>query len=212
MRANVCHASGRPGLFRVRPPGRLLLAFHLDRPVQPALRILRHHLPDFAQLPFPDHRPGLLYHRVASVVMGQGKDSAGLPNDLAQGQRFGEIDPQRFIANDVETGFEERLANRDVHPVGSDDRDEVDPFPGRQLRFCHRHRLVVGINARRIDQQFFPRKNRLFRAGGKSARDQIDLAVESHCHAMHAADEGVGSTTDHSSFQSSFHAGTVFGG
>ena len=78
-------------------------------------------------------------------------------------------------------------------------RNEVDPLTRWQSAFFRGHRAVIRINPLWIQKQIFAREFGFLRVGRECARDQFDLSVQSHRHAMNATDERVPAAAHHAS-------------
>jgi hypothetical protein len=80
-----------------------------------------------------------------------GEDEVSLLDQPHQLFGLGEVVGHRLVADDVKTGVEKSLGDREVGDIGSDDADEIDTSVGRKFRFRRRHRLVSRIAACRIE-------------------------------------------------------------
>ena len=78
MRADVTQDRRHPASLRVDPPLGLFLSFGLEQGGEPSLGILDHHLSDLTERPCPHPLPGLLYHRIPGVVVGDREDEIAL--------------------------------------------------------------------------------------------------------------------------------------
>ena len=160
MGADVADGGADARTRRIEAPLGLLLAELLVRHHQEILQVLDD---DLAHRP---HRAGakefarVADERVARVVVRHGEDEAGLLDQLHQLLGLGEAVGHRLVADDVKTGIEKSLGDREVGDVGRDDADEIDALVGRKLRFRRRH-LLVGADSSAPDRGRAARRSAL---------------------------------------------------
>ena len=143
---------------------------------------------------------------MARVVVRHGEDEARFLDQTRQLLGLGEVVGHRLVADDVKTGGEKSLGDREVADIGSDDADEINSRVGRKFCFRRRHRLVGRIAARRIEVE--PRACQLciLIRLREAAGDEFGLLVKRRGDAMDAANKGTLPAADHSHPESSFPA------
>ena len=193
--ADVADAARRPGLLGVGAPGRLLVTRILDFLAQPVLGVLDLDHPDGAELARQHHLARLPDHGIAGVVVGQAEHQAGPPHRLGQVHGIVERGGQRLVADDVDSGLQERRGGPVVEVVRRHDGDDVDTVAARRLRRRHLGVATVGPFARHAE--FGGRSPAAVGVTGESAGDQLVAVVEARRDPVHPADEGALAAADH---------------
>ena len=195
--ADVAQRPGDAAAGRIGAPARLFVAQLVLR--QPALVVGHRHLAQRAQRPAADHRPRLTDHRVAAVVVGDGKNHAALTGQRQQflGLRYGMH--QRLVADDVEARVHEGPRHREVQVIGRDDAHGVDGV-GPPL-FARQHGFPGVVSAFRGQAQRRPGSPGALRRAGQCPGHQLELPVERGGVAMHGPDEGALTAADHAQAQ-----------
>ena len=88
---------------------------------QEVLEVLDNYLAHRAQFAGGEELPRVPHHRVAGVVVRQSEHESRLLDDLDEFPRLIECERHRLIADDMDSGFEERFGNAEVRRVGCDD-------------------------------------------------------------------------------------------
>ena len=198
MGSDVAHAVGGPGHAGIHPPvGDLSVALVAQCRDGVTLRVFDDHLQDLAEFIGPNHFTGLLDHGVARVVVGQGKDLAGLFNHFSKRLRLRHIVGERLVADHVDPGFEEGLRDREMRVVAGDDRDKIDTLIGGQCRFGRRHHFVAVIDPGRVQVEVGAGIPGDFRLRREATGHQFNPAVEVGRHPVNTANERATAAADH---------------
>jgi hypothetical protein len=106
----------------------------------------------------------------------------------------------------VETGLEQGGGNLHMGIVAGNDGDEVQPLVGGHGGFLGDHLLIGAVDPGRVEEEVGARQFRFLGIGGEAACHQLDFAVQSRCHPVHAADEGSAPAADHAHAKFPVHA------
>ena len=153
VRSDVAHAVRHTGDFRIRTPVGDGLILPGQRGDRIALRILAHHLDDFAEIPLGHHLLGQLDHRVAGVVVSQRKDLFALLDNFTQFTGLLESVSDRLVADDIDAGLQESLGHVKMQVVLHDDTNEINALICRQRRLGLSHLLIAAVHARRVEMK-----------------------------------------------------------
>ena len=85
--------------------------------------------------------------------------------------------------------------------VRGDDDDEIQSFRGGPRRLGHRHLAMAAVDAIGRKEQIRARITRTLGVRRERARHQFRLSVHLRGDAVHAADEGAATATDHAETQ-----------
>ena len=187
VHADVADRPADPGLGGVGPPAGLLVAVALDRPRQPALRVLDDHLAHRAQVAAGDDLARLADHRIAGIDEGQAIEPAGFRDHAGQVLRLRQVQGRRLVADHVHAGLQRRGRHLEVQVVGRHHRHQLRPVGPRGFRRQHLAPVAIGLVGRHA-----PGPGGLGVLGAvaaERARDQLDGAVQFGRHPMHRPDE-----------------------
>src|SRR6202047_2857533 len=115
--ADVSQRTRRPALCGIRPPDSLLLTGLFQRRRQPSLRIFDMDQTNRPQLALGHHLASLPHQGIAGVVVSHGKEKAGTAHSLGKVESVVKRGGQRFVANNVDAGFEKCLGGSVVQMV-----------------------------------------------------------------------------------------------
>ena len=150
MGADIGHAVGDTGHGGIGPPAGEAL-FLSERPRGMALWVFGDDLQDLADFAGTNELARLLDHRVAGVVVREGKDLPAFQDAAAEGAGLLQVLTKRLVADDVEAGLEEGGSNLEMGIISRDDGNEVDAFVRRKLGFLRRHFGVGAVDAIRVE-------------------------------------------------------------
>lgn len=204
MGRDIAKATGCAALGGIGSPSGLFLIAVFEAGTEPALNVLSAEGLDFAEFPFGDHFAGLSYERIAGVVVGQGEDESFFGNNFLELFGLGEVKGHRFIADDVEAGFESGLGDFEVSVIGSGDRNEVDPFVGGELGFRGQHFLVGTVGTGGLNVVIGGGGFGAFRIAAESTGDEGGSIVQARGDGVDFSDEGTLSATDETHSQFTF--------
>ncbi len=144
MSADVSQRTRRPALCGISAPDSLLLTGLFQRRRQPVLRIFDMDYANRPQLALGHHLASLPHQGIAGVVVSHGKEKAGTAHSLGKVESVVKSGGQRFVANNVDAGFEKCLGGSVVQMVWRHDGDGVNALFSLRLRRSHFRKTAVG--------------------------------------------------------------------
>ena len=139
--------------MRIRAPVGLFLTRRFDQRREPTLRVLRHNLAHLSQLAGAHECAGLLYERVATVIVRQREHHVVLSNESAECLRVLERCRHRLVADHMDAALDERPRDTKMQVVGRHDGYEIDALALGQRRLALRHRVVALVDSLWIEME-----------------------------------------------------------
>ena len=195
VRADVADAAAGARAGRVGAPFGLLVAAVLELGGEPVLRVLDLHDAQLAKFAGRDHRTCLTHHGIAGVVMCQSEDEAGAVYGCDEIECIVQRRRHRFVADDVDAGFQKGARRRMMDVVGRHDRNRIDAVIATAFR--PRHVFVGGVGAVRRDADLTGRRMGAFRIRGQRAGDQFIAVIHARRKTVHGADKRALPTANH---------------